>query len=295
MAACFAMFGCMAPPWSSCIAEGSLVATPKGVVAMERPQVGDAVISEDAGGEARVASVTHLRSARSSRVLRVTLEDGRTLDATREHPVATSGGWRRAGDLAPGESLRVMGNADARHASTPSLARIRAVERVAGSRTVYDLTVEPHSVFFADGVLVRNKTIASPPTVASLAGDWMGVDEHSRLRHLRIGPAGDFTLAEEHPRGIRLHGQVVSYTDYRGVPVVPMKAPSIDVFDSPDPLTRKRVAKFSLNAYLGMEGELRFLEGRERSVRRRIWFVQQDAIQRLFNDHAGTGAPLSKP
>jgi len=116
--------------------------TPKPI---EEIQPGDAVASLDMlTGVSIPGRVTRVMTGRSAMHLLINGE----LRATDRHPFLVSGRWVDAGQLAPGDALL---------RSDGSFETVRSIEIVEKEETVYDLTVEPTSTFFAGGVLVHNK------------------------------------------------------------------------------------------------------------------------------------------
>jgi Hint domain len=102
-----------APMCPICLAEGTPIDTPAGPVAVERLGLGDAVWTLDREGRRVVGTVIALGSAAAPAehvVVRLTLQDGRSLAASPGHPVA---GGRLVGDLRIGDELggsRVVGS-----------------------------------------------------------------------------------------------------------------------------------------------------------------------------------------
>lgn len=134
--------------WPTCVVEGTLVATPTGPRAVETLRVGDQVWCQAPDGTAVEGTVTAVERSRAVAHLRLTFADGETLGATSWHPLATTRGWVEAGDLRVGQVVHTRGGRQ----------KLTAVERVQGLVTVFDLSVSPHPNFFAQGVLVHNKT-----------------------------------------------------------------------------------------------------------------------------------------
>ncbi|MCZ7647813.1 MAG: Hint domain-containing protein [Planctomycetota bacterium] len=130
-----------------CLKEGTRVATPEGARAIQDLRTGDSVWSINAQGHREVAQVVSSYVDGSSGFLHITLENGQWFNATPTHPIATSTGWSEAGELKPGDEL----------ATESGSVRVAGIHRRAHAVRVYDLTVEPNSNFFANGVLVHNK------------------------------------------------------------------------------------------------------------------------------------------
>lgn len=140
--------------WSSargtCVAEGTIIQTGRGALPIEQVRVGDQVLSYDALRGVRVWSeVRHVSSGRAEEVLVV----NRDLELTARHPIWIDGDWRKASVLQPGMHLM---------AETGEASLVTSVEHRVGTTQVYDLSVEgPHN-YFADGVLVHNKSVFFP-------------------------------------------------------------------------------------------------------------------------------------
>ena len=86
-----------------CLARGTLIDTPAGLVAVDRLEVGDAIWTADAAGnriESVVARVGSVSVPSSHQVVHLVLDDGRTVDVSPGH-LLTDG--RRVGELARGE------------------------------------------------------------------------------------------------------------------------------------------------------------------------------------------------
>lgn len=132
----------------SCVAEGSLIATPVGPRRVEDLVPGDLVLSVGPGGAPDAARVSELRAHRVRALLRLVLDNGAELRVTSEHPLLCGERWTRGGDLIVGSLL---------HGARASV-RVLSVVPLRGDFRVYDLRVEPTHTFFVDGVLVHNKT-----------------------------------------------------------------------------------------------------------------------------------------
>src|SRR5262249_14492526 len=79
------------------------------------------------------------------------MASGRAVEATTNHPFLTLVGWRRLGELAPGDPIAVGG----RHCAVAGWDSISAIEPL-GTRPVYDLTVPGTHNFLANGVVAHN-------------------------------------------------------------------------------------------------------------------------------------------
>ncbi len=131
----------------TCIVEGTPIDTPSGSCKVEDLRVGDEVWTRAPSGELQVGRVGAVHSAWSMEQRMIVLSDGRTLQATALHPVATESGWKLAGQLEAGESVW----------SRDGWRAIAALTNTGRLVRVFDLEVEPNPNFFANGVLVHNK------------------------------------------------------------------------------------------------------------------------------------------
>lgn len=146
------LWGC-APP-GMCFAAGTRVATPRGPVRIEDIRVGDTVWAWSLErGEAVARRVLQVHRGTTDRLLAVRFGE-RVLRTTPAHPVwdAVTGDWRPAGQLEGAEALAWVPGAEAK--------------RVAWSGTdalpgepVWNLSVDGEQTFFAEGVLVHNKSV----------------------------------------------------------------------------------------------------------------------------------------
>jgi len=157
--------------YSSCVLEGTLVATPGGTTPIEALRAGDLVLGRGASGEDRVGTVVATRRAERNAHIQIVLASGETLGVTAEHPVAAAGAWIRAGQLVVGDCVDTQRDR----------LRIVRIERRSGPVRVCDLQVDGCANFFANGVLVHNKSFAprppeDDPADKALIGDWEGWD-----------------------------------------------------------------------------------------------------------------------
>jgi hypothetical protein len=93
------------PPCPICLARGTKIATPDGEVAVEDIRVGMRVWSIDQAGRRIVANVVQVGQTRvpvSHRVVRLVLDDGRTLQASPGHPLADG---RLLADIKAGDGI----------------------------------------------------------------------------------------------------------------------------------------------------------------------------------------------
>lgn len=151
---------------TSCIAEGTHVQTPQGVMPIEAIKVGSRIIAGDLAGKKLEATVTATFESRSRVILHLFLDNGTSLRCTPEHPIATPRGFAKAGLLAVGDRVVVA----------DGTAGVKRIDRSESPTRVFDLSVEPGNTFFAAGVLVHNKSMAAPPTMRNVVGRWIGLD-----------------------------------------------------------------------------------------------------------------------
>lgn len=132
-----------------CLARGTRIATPSGDAAVEDLRVGDVVWTQDARGERVAAPLVAVGSTpvpRTHQVVRITLDDGRSVLVSPGHPTADG---RRAGDLVPGDVL--------------DGARVLGTERIAyaGGATYDVLPAGPTGVYWANGIRLGS-TLTAP-------------------------------------------------------------------------------------------------------------------------------------
>lgn len=129
---------------------GTLLLTPGGLTAVERPCPGDTVLAYDeALGATGVHTVTHRLKYLDSVTIVLTV-DGESIDTTPERPFYIFGGtWMPAGELIEGDLLR---RADG------SFGLVESVRLVVRPALMYNLTVSVGHTFFVgeEGWLVHN-------------------------------------------------------------------------------------------------------------------------------------------
>ncbi len=132
-----------------CFPAGTMIRTPQGEVAIEKLAPGDSVLDVTDHDRLRAAAVRKIFTTRA-KVLALETDSG-TLRVSPEHPVRLAdGGFREAGELAPGERLLVW--QDGRLRPT-ALLRQASV----GELDVFNLEVDAPHTFVADGFVVHNK------------------------------------------------------------------------------------------------------------------------------------------
>lgn len=148
----------------SCLVTGTLISTPAGPLPVEQVQPGQKVFSFDHAQRCvTVCVVTRVFRHEDRLYGHLQLADGRRLLATDSHPiyVANRAEYVAAGEIAAGDEVVVLDQSSA----VPRSTKVQVLQAlVAGSEraTVFDLTVEGHHNYFADGILVHNK---SPPYI----------------------------------------------------------------------------------------------------------------------------------
>jgi hypothetical protein len=141
--------------WFSCFVGHTRVATPDGPRPIRDLRPGDAVYAWSfERGEAVVRRVLAATSDTVAFVLAVRFGELALPGVTLAHPVwdCASSTWRPAGDLDGAVALAWVPGADARDA-----AHTRTV-RVDGPVVVHNISVEGEENYFAEGVLVHNKS-----------------------------------------------------------------------------------------------------------------------------------------
>jgi len=151
---------------SSCVVQGSSIATPTGGQPIEKLKVGDSVTCQAPTGQRAVGTVVSICTARVDRFLEFHFDGyDASLCVTETHPVATAQNWRTASALKVGDQVVTQaGN-----------RRVKAIRKLELSTQVFDISVEPHRNFFANGILVHNKSFRTPPNTEDLIGIWIGL------------------------------------------------------------------------------------------------------------------------
>jgi RHS repeat-associated protein len=140
-----------------CFAAGTQVAEPGGNAPIERLEVGDTVLAENAAnGKVESEPIQAVIDDGAKPIIELDLADGTSVKTTSTHYFwvdsgqdLSAPGWLQAGQLNPGDHLRT--------ASGPDAVVLR-VEWNVGDAEVYTLTVATDHTFFvgADQVLVHN-------------------------------------------------------------------------------------------------------------------------------------------
>jgi hypothetical protein len=142
----------------TCFAAGTAITTPSGEVAIERLRVGDVVLGYDEAAHRVVESpVTAVFVHPDQHPGTLATGDGRVLRVTGEHPIylADDGRYVPAAELEGDERLLAL---DARGNIQSSIGSMLEQDATGNSETVYNITVAGVHNYFAEGVLVHNKS-----------------------------------------------------------------------------------------------------------------------------------------
>jgi hypothetical protein len=137
-----------------------------GDVKIEHLRVGDRVIGYDVRQGRKVMQVVeHTLSQSDQPLVSLNLSDGRSVRATKEHPffVPSLGEYIPIGELAPHTMLLALENDAAPLTQLTALGLASTLPE-----TVYNLTVSGTRNYFAEGILVHNKSPNECPYNASL-------------------------------------------------------------------------------------------------------------------------------
>lgn len=187
-----------------CFAAGTLIDTPLGPRPIEQLEVGEQVLGYD---EALQAIVTRPVTARmqhaDASVGQLVLGDGRTIVTTPNHPFydAGEGRYRPAEELRPDAELLSLSHTG-RLSSATNVGYFMAAEPVRA--TVFNIEVAGVHNYFADGVLVHNKSPIDP--CAGLSAEPNDLSALTSSEHARS--VTDLTGVQIEPfldRGARSH------------------------------------------------------------------------------------------
>lgn len=150
-------------PFVTCFIAGVRVSTHRGPCAIELISVGDKVWSWDVvTHQAALRTVTHLVRGESTEVYRIEAGEFVISGVTGNHPIwsPSHGEWMDAAALRKGDTILArLGAADAAEVPITAIG----VRRLEHPVAVFTLTLEgPEHNYFAEGVLVHNKTIPAP-------------------------------------------------------------------------------------------------------------------------------------
>ena len=165
-----APLGCGGNDSTSCFGAGTRIATPDGEVAIETLQVGQQVLAYDErSGAVVMSTVTAVFRHEASRLGHLTLADGHALRVTAEHPIycPRTHSYRPASELSAGEALLRLASCQSEAGAPRSLqletTMLRQpLARLPETQTVYNISVATYENYFADGLLVHNKSPLPP-------------------------------------------------------------------------------------------------------------------------------------
>lgn len=166
------------PDTNTCFTGRTRVRTPSGDRKLEELRAGDEVIACDpATGVLAARKVLAVLAHPAAETFALDAGDVHVEGVTKTHPiwVASRRAWIEVAELAAGGVLTVL-ERDRAHAGTRIVESIRATGCL---EPVFDLAVEgPGHTFFADDVLVHNKSVAPPcyPDCGSPSHDADAVD-----------------------------------------------------------------------------------------------------------------------
>ena len=124
--------------------------------------VGDTVLSFDGKKVVQSKVSKIMTSVRTDGYLQITLSNEKVIRVTDDHPFYVSGKYIPAGKLTTKSKLSMIGEKDA---FVP--LEITSIKRVKKVSKVYNMTVDGNHNYFAEGVLVHNKSVSSPPSSPS--------------------------------------------------------------------------------------------------------------------------------
>jgi len=87
-------------------------------------------------------------------LIRLRVKDGKMIKCTKDHPIYTPEGWKKAGEMVVGDKVLVFCDPSAPLGDC-IMRPIVSIEAV-GDERVYDISVEKDHCFFGNGILVHN-------------------------------------------------------------------------------------------------------------------------------------------
>jgi hypothetical protein len=153
------------PASGGCFTAGTRVLMANGAMRpIEDVQIGDKVLAYD--GEKQVStSVLALIKPPPKRVYKLTFSDGHTLTLTNSHPISSPSGWKSISPSAteqenPGLVTTALQIGDSVH-TADGITTLTSILPLQGVRQVFNIEVDAPHTFYANNVLVHNKTMGS--------------------------------------------------------------------------------------------------------------------------------------
>jgi len=140
-------------PKTICVARGTMILTPSGLEPIEDIILGSEVLSQNNEGKIQTARVSWKGQFETKDYLKFSFSDGRILECTPTHLIATAFGWVKAGDLRNGGWVLTR----------TGLLQINKIKKLSNTQTIYDMDIELSHTYFANGVLVHNKSMNEIP------------------------------------------------------------------------------------------------------------------------------------
>ena len=172
-----------------CITKGTLIATNKGLVAVENLNINNLILTFNNGvlSYEWLCNITHTVS---HEIYRVTTESGRILECTGDHGIFTKHkGYVEANELSVGDNVVCIWQENIHE--NWYYDTIRNIEKISDEAITYDITVANNHNFFANGILVHNCGIIDDPvkgresansaTVREKTWDWFTSDFKTRF------------------------------------------------------------------------------------------------------------------
>lgn len=154
------------PPTSGCFVAGTKVLMSDGTEkAIETVQTGEQVLAHDGTKQVTTTILAFIQPP-PKRVYKLTFSNGQTLTLTNSHPVMTTEGWKSlspkdARQENPGLITTTLLLGDKVH-TADGVTTLTSILPLQGTRQVYNITVGDTHTFYANGVLVHNKTAGAP-------------------------------------------------------------------------------------------------------------------------------------
>ncbi len=148
--------GLPVPCHPGCFPAGTPVATPAGPRAIEGINVGDMVVTVSPDGRAGRAAVGHV-FVTTNRLIEVRTDRGPVTTPDAQPLCLSAGGFKRAGDLKPGDRVKQWRD------GKPADAVVREVAATGRDAKVFNLILGDSAVFVAGGFLARGKPPAERP------------------------------------------------------------------------------------------------------------------------------------